>query len=134
MHHTICSICMNHRRMSINSYYSSIQSTPSNSILFYPFKLLSSILRFKLIFSLNLGKMTKSTYVELGEQKTSNQMGNMKRGVSVLDFILRLIAIVCTLASAIAMGTTDESLPFFTQFVRFRANYDDLPTLRYICI
>lgn len=78
--------------------------------------------------------MTKSTYVELGEQKTSSQNGNMKRGVSVLDFILRLIAIVGTLASAIAMGTTDESLPFFTQFVRFRANYDDLPTLRYICI
>lgn len=78
--------------------------------------------------------MTKSTYVELGEEKTSNQKGNMKRGVSILDFILRLIAIVATLASAIAMGTTDESLPFFTQFVRFRANYDDLPTLRYICI
>ncbi|XP_061350661.1 casparian strip membrane protein 1-like [Gastrolobium bilobum] len=72
----------------------------------------------------------KSSYVELGEAKSSKQNGSMKRAVSVLDFILRLIAITATLASAIAMGTTDETLPFFTQFIRFRAEYDDLPTLR----
>ncbi|CAJ2669006.1 casparian strip membrane protein 3 [Trifolium pratense] len=74
--------------------------------------------------------MEKATFVELSEQKISNQNGKMKRGVAVIDFILRLIAIVATLASAIAMGTTDETLPFFTQFVRFRAKYDDLPALR----
>ncbi|PNX79545.1 casparian strip membrane protein 1-like, partial [Trifolium pratense] len=73
--------------------------------------------------------MEKATFVELSEQKISNQNGKMKRGVAVIDFILRLIAIVATLASAIAMGTTDETLPFFTQFVRFRAKYDDLPAL-----
>jgi hypothetical protein len=78
--------------------------------------------------------MVKSTFVELDEQKTSNQNGKMKRGVAVIDFILRLIAIVATLASAIAMGTTDETLPFFTQFIRFRAKYDDLPALRYIYV
>jgi hypothetical protein len=78
--------------------------------------------------------MVKSTFVELGEEKSSNQNGKMKRGVAVIDFILRLIAIVATLASAIAMGTTDETLPFFTQFIRFRAKYDDLPALRYIYV
>lgn len=50
------------------------------------------------------------------------------KGVSVLDFILRVVAFVCTLGSAIAMGTTNETLPFFTQFIRFRAKFDDLPT------
>ncbi|XP_058736394.1 casparian strip membrane protein 3 [Vicia villosa] len=72
--------------------------------------------------------MMNSTYVE---QKSSTQKGSIKRGVSIIDFILRLIAIGATLGSAIAMGTTNESLPFFTQFIRFRAKYDDLPTLRF---
>lgn len=49
------------------------------------------------------------------------------RGASVVDFFLRIIAIVATLGSAIAMGTTNETLPFFTQFIRFRAKYTDLP-------
>lgn len=53
----------------------------------------------------------------------------VSRGASVLDTILRVLAFVCTLGSAIAMGTTNETLPFFTQFIRFRAEYDDLPTL-----
>ncbi|GAU14139.1 hypothetical protein TSUD_169640 [Trifolium subterraneum] len=78
--------------------------------------------------------MVKPTFVELSEQNSSNQNGKMKRGVGVIDFILRLIAIVATLASAIAMGTTDETLPFFTQFIRFRAKYDDLPTLSHFKI
>lgn len=63
--------------------------------------------------------------VELGSGSGSS---GANRGVAVLDFILRLIGIVATLASAIAMGTTNESLPFFTQFIRFRAKYSDLPT------
>ncbi|XP_057436025.1 casparian strip membrane protein 1 isoform X2 [Lotus japonicus] len=75
-------------------------------------------------------KMKSSPAELISEAKSSTQNSKMKRAVSVLDFILRLIAVVATLASAIAMGTTDESLPFFTQFIRFRAEYDDLPTLR----
>ncbi|KAL7094722.1 hypothetical protein ACP275_11G121500 [Erythranthe tilingii] len=51
-----------------------------------------------------------------------------RRGLAALDFVLRIIAIIATLASAIAMGTTNESLPFFTQFIRFRVKYSDLPT------
>jgi len=49
------------------------------------------------------------------------------RGMSILDFIFRVVAALATLGSAIAMGTTNETLPFFTQFIRFRAQYDDLP-------
>jgi hypothetical protein len=54
----------------------------------------------------------------------------VSKGISVLDLILRFIAIIGTLGSAIAMGTTNETLPFFTQFIRFKAQYSDLPTLK----
>ena len=57
----------------------------------------------------------KSSHVELGEAKSSTKKCSMKRAVSGLDFILRLIAIVATLASAIAMGTTDETLMMILQ-------------------
>ena len=51
------------------------------------------------------------------------------RGLGVLDLILRFAAVVATVGSAVAMGTTNQTLPFFTQFLRFKAQYDDLPTL-----
>ncbi|KAH6830398.1 hypothetical protein C2S53_007564 [Perilla frutescens var. hirtella] len=68
--------------------------------------------------------------IELGSGSSSSP-GQANRGVAVLDFILRVVGIVATLASAIAMGTTNESLPFFTQFIRFRAKYNDLPTFTF---
>ncbi|KAL7221361.1 hypothetical protein ACSBR1_023338 [Camellia fascicularis] len=82
--------------------------------------------------------MMKSGALELGEASKGSNTPNtgvnrgpntgLNRGVSILDFILRLIAIFATIGSAIAMGTTDETLPFFTRFIRFRAQYDDLST------
>ncbi|XP_048327061.2 casparian strip membrane protein 1 [Ziziphus jujuba] len=73
--------------------------------------------------------------VELGENpKSSTPRSGLNRGLSILDFILRLIAIFGTLASAISMGTTNETLPFFTRFVRFRAKYDDLPTFTFFVV
>lgn len=75
----------------------------------------------------------KGGSVELNESKSSSPRSTgLNRGLSILDFILRLIAGFGTLASAIAMGTTNETLPFFTQFIRFRAEYDDLPTFTYV--
>lgn len=67
--------------------------------------------------------------IELGAKHSglAGPRSGVKRGVAILDFFLRIVAIIATLASAIAMGTTDESLPFFTQFIRFRAKYNDLP-------
>ncbi|CAB4264659.1 unnamed protein product [Prunus armeniaca] len=58
----------------------------------------------------------------------------VSRVLSVLDFTLRVVAVLGTLASAIAMGTSRETLPFTTQFVRFRARYKDLPTLTFFVI
>ncbi|KAL7100922.1 hypothetical protein ACP275_08G024900 [Erythranthe tilingii] len=69
--------------------------------------------------------------IQLGEK---NRKAGVNRGVAVVDFFLRIIAIIATLASAISMGTTDESLPFFTQFIRFRAQYDDLPTFTFFVV
>ncbi|KAF8779793.1 hypothetical protein HU200_002053 [Digitaria exilis] len=56
------------------------------------------------------------------------------RGLAVLDLIIRFVAVVATVGSAIAMGTTNQTLPFFTQFLRFKAQYDDLPTLTFFVV
>ncbi|KAK3007623.1 hypothetical protein RJ639_014109 [Escallonia herrerae] len=58
----------------------------------------------------------------------------VNRGIAILDFILRIVAIVGTLGSAIAMGTTNQTLPFFTQFIRFRAKYTDLPSFTFFVV
>ncbi|KAL7132817.1 hypothetical protein ABFS83_12G100100 [Erythranthe nasuta] len=59
---------------------------------------------------------------------------SVSRGISILDLILRILAIFGTLGSAVAMGTTDETLPFSTQSVIFQAQYDDIPTFRFFVI
>ncbi|XP_062220976.1 casparian strip membrane protein 3-like [Phragmites australis] len=56
------------------------------------------------------------------------------RGLSVLDLILRFVAVAATVGSAIAMGTTNQTLPFFTQFLRFKAQYNDLPALTFFVV
>lgn len=70
----------------------------------------------------------KGEAIEQGETSRAPMTRGINRGASILDLILRLLALVGTLGSAIAMGTTNETLPFFTQFVQFKAEYNDLPT------
>ncbi|XP_059664324.1 casparian strip membrane protein 2-like [Cornus florida] len=53
--------------------------------------------------------------------------GGWKKGVAIFDFILRLAAIAAALGATASMGTTEQTLPFFTQFFQFHASYDDLP-------
>ncbi|KAG5233769.1 hypothetical protein OIU76_000955 [Salix suchowensis] len=72
--------------------------------------------------------------VELGEGKSSAPRAGVNRGMAILDFILRILAFIGTLASAISMATTNETLPFFTQFIRFRAEYNDLPTFTFFVV
>lgn len=52
----------------------------------------------------------------------------MNKGISILDLILRNIAAAGTFGSAIAMGTTGETLTVFPQFTQVRAEYDDHPS------
>lgn len=64
---------------------------------------------------------------EVAAASKKGRAGN--RVLSVVDLVLRFVAVVATVGSAIAMGTTTQTLPFVTQFLRFKAQYNDLPTL-----
>ena len=58
--------------------------------------------------------------------------GGYKKGLAIFDFVLRLGAVAAALAAAATMGTSGQTLPFFTQFFQFQASYDDLPTFQYV--
>lgn len=75
--------------------------------------------------------MMKAEQLEVGgaTSKVSTRVGSNK-GISAMDLVLRIVGVVGTLASSIAMGTTEQTLPFFTRFVRFNAQYDDFPSFR----
>ncbi|KDP39843.1 hypothetical protein JCGZ_04188 [Jatropha curcas] len=66
---------------------------------------------------------SKATYMQ--------QKGGWKKGAAIFDFVLRLCAITAGLAATSIMGTTEQSLPFFTQFFQFHAEYDDIETFRF---
>lgn len=60
--------------------------------------------------------------------------GGYKKGIAIMDFILRLGAIAAALGAAATMGTADQTLPFFTQFFQFEASYDSFPTFQYVIL
>ncbi|XP_047309257.1 casparian strip membrane protein 3-like [Impatiens glandulifera] len=60
--------------------------------------------------------------------------GGYKKGVAIFDFVLRICAFAAALAATATMGTTDQTLPFFTQFFQFQASYDDLPAFEYFVV
>ncbi|GAB4829130.1 hypothetical protein Ancab_018794, partial [Ancistrocladus abbreviatus] len=77
----------------------------------------------------------KAGQLEAGEDsKIPPPARRGNRGISIIDFIFRIMAGLGTLASAIAMGSTNETLPFFTQFIQFSAKYDDLPTFTFFVV
>ncbi|KAL3532124.1 hypothetical protein ACH5RR_005645 [Cinchona calisaya] len=57
-----------------------------------------------------------------------------KKGIAIFDLILRISAAAAALAATATMGTTEQTLPFFTQFFQFQASYDDLPTFTFFVI
>ncbi|KAL8152939.1 hypothetical protein V2J09_010699 [Rumex salicifolius] len=81
-----------------------------------------------------IAKVKRSSYERLGGRAESESNGGMKRGIAILDFVVRLGAITAVLAATISMGTTEQTLPFFTQFFQFQASYDDLPTFNFFVI
>ncbi|KAJ4846811.1 hypothetical protein Tsubulata_037064 [Turnera subulata] len=62
------------------------------------------------------------------------EKGGFRKGLAIFDFLLRIGAIISALSAAATMGTSDETLPFFTQFFQFEASYDDLPTFQFFLI
>ncbi|KAK9928495.1 hypothetical protein M0R45_025628 [Rubus argutus] len=58
-----------------------------------------------------------------------------KKGVAVLlDFILRLGATAAALGATVTMSSSEQTLPFFTQFFQFSAGYDDMPTFAFFVV
>lgn len=78
------------------------------------------------------GETSKVAVLEVAAASRGSCRAAATRGLAVLDLILRFVAVIATVGSAIAMGTTNQTLPFFTQFLRFKAQYSDLPTLTYV--
>lgn len=72
----------------------------------------------------------KPVALETGESssRVPPQIHKGNKGISILDLVIRAVAIVATLASAVAMGTTNETLPILNQFIQVKAQYNDLPT------
>ncbi|XP_057428318.1 casparian strip membrane protein 5 [Lotus japonicus] len=65
---------------------------------------------------------------------TPSRPGGWKKGVAIMDFILRLGAIAAALGAAATMGLSDQTLPFFTQFFQFEASYDSFTTFQFFVI
>nr|KYP43890.1 UPF0497 membrane protein 5 [Cajanus cajan] len=57
--------------------------------------------------------------------------GGWKKGVAILDFILRLGAIGSALGAAAIMGNNEQILPFFTQFFEFHAQWSNFPQFQF---
>ncbi|XP_059309712.1 casparian strip membrane protein 2-like [Lycium ferocissimum] len=74
--------------------------------------------------------MMKAVSIESGEASKDVTRHGVNRGLSVFDLILRIVAIVGTLAGAVAMGTAEQTLPFVTQLVQFSAQYDDFDSFK----
>ncbi|CAK9186070.1 unnamed protein product [Ilex paraguariensis] len=65
------------------------------------------------------------------QHSKSSTPKDVNKGIAKIDLILRLVAIVGTLGGAVAMGTTNATLPFFARFIPFKAGHNDLPTFTF---
>ncbi|XP_010523464.1 PREDICTED: casparian strip membrane protein 6 isoform X1 [Tarenaya hassleriana] len=86
-------------------------------------------------------RMNEEKQLEAGESSsTSSKTVTLQtrlvinKGISILEFGLRFIAVFGTIGSALAMGTTQESVPSLAQFVLLKAKYTDLPTLTFFVV
>jgi len=74
----------------------------------------------------------ESSNVAKGKAIAVARPGGWKKGLAIMDFILRLGGIAASLGAAATMGTSDQTLPFFTQFFQFEASYDSFTTFQYV--
>ena len=57
-----------------------------------------------------------------------------RKGVAIIDFVLRLGITGAAMGSAVLMGHNEEFLPFFTQFLEFHAKWSVFPMFQYVYI
>ncbi|XP_021912021.1 casparian strip membrane protein 1-like [Carica papaya] len=65
---------------------------------------------------------------------SNNSKSELSLGMSLLDLMLRIVAAVGTLISAIIMVTANQTLPFSTQLNISRLNFHDFPTFTFFVI
>ncbi|VVA91275.1 unnamed protein product [Arabis nemorensis] len=85
--------------------------------------------------------MEEAKHIEAGETSTpSTKVITIEpklvisKGILSLGFVLRLFAVFGTIGSALAMGTTHESVVSLTQLVLLKVKYSDLPTLMFFVV
>ncbi|CAL1370651.1 unnamed protein product [Linum trigynum] len=68
--------------------------------------------------------------------REASRAREVKRGIAILDLFSRFLAAAGTLGSAIAMGTTNETVTVaaFSQVFQFNTNYKDLPVFTFFVI
>lgn len=73
-----------------------------------------------------MGKKEKENVdQESGEEETPPP----SKGLSLIDLIMRIVAAVSTMGSAIAVATTSQTLPTVAAFIHFNSRqYQDFPT------
>ncbi|KAL8475721.1 hypothetical protein ACS0TY_028396 [Phlomoides rotata] len=79
-------------------------------------------------------KKEQDSSSEVSEEGSQEETSPPSKGLSLIDFVLRIVAAVSTLGSTIAIATTGQSLPSFSQFMRFKAHYQDLPTFKFFLV
>ncbi|XP_012472866.1 casparian strip membrane protein 2 [Gossypium raimondii] len=57
-----------------------------------------------------------------------------KKGIAIGDFVLRLCTIGATLGATVTMGNADAVAPFTTRFLRFEAQFNDIPTFVFFMV
>ncbi|KAL1207716.1 Casparian strip membrane protein 6 [Cardamine amara subsp. amara] len=83
----------------------------------------------------------EANQIEAGETSTSPRKVItfdpklvINKGILILGFVMRLFAVFGTIGSALAMGTTQESVVSLTQLTLLKAKYSDLPTLMFFVV
>ncbi|XP_004516298.1 casparian strip membrane protein 2 [Cicer arietinum] len=84
--------------------------------------------------NIDIQESTKETKGKAALIASPARPGGWKKGIAIMDFILRLGAIAAALGAAASMGTSDQTLPFFTQFFQFEASYDSFTTFQFFVI
>ncbi|KAK7262911.1 hypothetical protein RJT34_30492 [Clitoria ternatea] len=65
---------------------------------------------------------------------TKDKLPKWKKGIAITDFMLRLGVIGAAMGSAVTMGTNEEMLSFFTQFLQFHAQWNNFPMFQFFVV